>query len=212
MKKSINKIPTGTKISNSGPGRPKTLDRDAVTILAMDAFWHKGLNVSLNSICELAGVAKPSLYREFGNEDGLSLAALERYFELSFGQLKELLLGPETFKNKLEALATFTCEENCNQHGCLFVKMRAGRMQLGQKTKKRVEEIDTEMQKLFTHFFKISRENREWKSQLTDSTAANFLRSQIELAFSQRARGVASSDVRTILDIGLSALTNKHQI
>lgn len=211
MKKTQNKLPISTKLSPSGPGRPKTLDKEAVTTIAMEAFWHKGPNVSLNSICELAGVAKPSLYREFGNEDGLSLAALERYFELSFGQLKELLLGPETFKKKLEVLATFACEEKCNQHGCLFVKMRAARMQLGQKTKTRVEEIDEEMQKLFTHFFKLSREKKEWKSQLSDSTAAHFLRSQIELAFSQRARGVESSDVRTVLDIGLSALINKHQ-
>jgi len=206
MKKSSNKLPAGTKKPTSGPGRPKKLDRDAVINLAMDTFWQKGPDVSLNSICELAGVAKPSLYREFGNEDGLSKAALERYFELSYGKLKELLLGPATFKEKLENLVTFVCQDQCNQYGCLFVKMRSESFNLGQNTKARVEEIDEEMIKLYINFFKLSRESGDWKSQLSDKVAAKFLGSQIELALTQRARGVLSSEVMTILDISLSVL------
>lgn len=213
MSKSTNKIPPGIKTINKksfqGPGRPKKLEREAVIKVAMNSFWQKGLEVSLNSICDIANVAKPSLYREFGNEDGLTLAALEKYFEISFGLLKDLLLGPASIKEKLEKLSSFVCEESCNQNGCLFVKMRAGSFNLGPKTQSRVLEIDQENLNLFIKFLQLSRKNGEWKSDLPDDVAARYLNSLLELAFSQRARGVLSLEARKNLDIGLSVFLDR---
>jgi AcrR family transcriptional regulator len=194
------------KKSKPSRGRPKTIDRDAVLNLAMITIWQQGTEVSLNSICELARVAKPSLYREFGNEDGLASAALDLYFKLACGPLQDLFFGPFTFAKKLEILAAFICEDPRNQHGCLFVKLRAARSNLGPKTQARVDEFDNDMLTIYRGFLKQSRERGEWKSQLSDHTAANFLSAQVELAYLQRARGVQSSDVRSVLDIGLSAL------
>lgn len=210
MAKQVNKIPHGIKRidieQKVGRGRPKTLDRDTVLNLAMTSFWHKGPEVSLNSICELAGVAKPSLYREFGNEDGLASAALDRYHNLVFPQLESLFLGSLTFAKKLETLSLFICEDETNQFGCLFVKMRAARAQLGAKTQSKVEEVDLATLKLYRNFLKQSRESGQWTSHLSDRSAANYLSSQIEMALSQRARGVKSSEVRAVLEIGLSVL------
>lgn len=191
---------------NQGRGRPKTLNREAITDLAMVSFWQNGPEMSLNSICDQAEVAKPSLYREFGNEDGLMAAALDRYYNSVFPQLADLFLGSKTFAEKLKTLAMFVCEDERNQYGCLFVKMRAARAQLGAKTQAKVDEIDKAMVKLFQSFLKQSRENGQWKSTLTDMSAADYLSSQIELALSQRARGVSSSRVRAVLDIGFLAL------
>lgn len=39
--------------------------------------------MSLNEICRSTELSKSSVYREFGGEDGLMLAALERYREVA---------------------------------------------------------------------------------------------------------------------------------
>ena len=76
---------------NQKRGRPKTFNRDAILEIAMNNYWQKGLSASLNSISEQAGVAKPSIYREFKNEDGLTLAALNHYSELIGIRLDSIL-------------------------------------------------------------------------------------------------------------------------
>ncbi len=66
--------------SGARPGRPITRNREHVLETAMNAYWHDDRSaVSVNTICVLTGVSKPSLYREFGSEDGLRAAVLERY-------------------------------------------------------------------------------------------------------------------------------------
>ena len=62
-------------------GRPKTFNKDQANKIAMENYWKEGMgNISLNEICRRIGESKPSIYREYGGEDGLQLAALELYF------------------------------------------------------------------------------------------------------------------------------------
>ena len=43
-------------------GRPRTMDADQVLETAMNAYWREDpVDVSLNAICQRAGVAKPSV-------------------------------------------------------------------------------------------------------------------------------------------------------
>jgi AcrR family transcriptional regulator len=114
---------------------------EALLQVAVKAYWHEGPEVSINAICERAGVSKPSLYREFGGEDGLTLAALESYSDVVQRQLRGLLSSELSFAGKLEALITVMSEDPSCEHGCLFVKMRAARLELGPKTQAKVDEM-----------------------------------------------------------------------
>jgi AcrR family transcriptional regulator len=187
-------------------GRPKTLNRQAIIEIAMDNYWQKGLAASLNSISEQAGVAKPSLYREFENEDGLTLAALDRYAELSLGQLKTILTGADSFENKIKLIAKHFSEDISHQNGCLFVKMRSERIKVGPKTQNRIKEIDEELFGLFCEFFRHSKENGEWSGKISNKEAARYLNSQFELALTQRARGVSTKEINKVLSMSLSVL------
>lgn len=61
-------------------GQPKTFDRDHVLNTVMFLYWREGVSgVTICEICERANVSKPSLYREFGNDDGLMRSVLEFY-------------------------------------------------------------------------------------------------------------------------------------
>jgi AcrR family transcriptional regulator len=110
--------------------------------------------VSVNAICQRAGVSKPSLYREFGSEDGLTAAALENYAGMVRGQLLALLSSELAFTAKLEALIAFASEDPRNEHGCLFVKMGAARLDLGPKTRAKIAGIEAAMLEIYAKFFR----------------------------------------------------------
>jgi hypothetical protein len=57
-------------------------------------------------------------------------------------QLLGLLSSDLGFVGKLEALIVFASEDPRNEHGCLFVKTRAARRDLGPKTQAKVAEIE----------------------------------------------------------------------
>jgi AcrR family transcriptional regulator len=187
-------------------GRPKTLNRQAIIKIAMDNYWQKGLTASLNSISIQAGVAKPSLYREFENEDGLTLAALDQYAELSFGQLKEILNGPRTFEEKIRSIAKHFCSDVSYKNGCLFLKMRSERIKVGPRTQARIKEIDSELLGVYRDFFRLGKENGEWSGGMSIIDAARYLTSQLELALTQRSRGVSPREVSKVLEVSLSFL------
>jgi len=181
---------------------------EGVLQVAVAAYWHEGPEVSVNAICQRAGVAKPSLYREFGGEDGLTLAALESYAQMVQSQLEGLLSSDLSFAGKLEALIAFASEDPRNEHGCLFVKMRAARLDLGPKTQTKVTEIEAATLEIYTRFFQDSWEKREWSGSITPGFAAQYLHAQIGLAVSQRSLGAKPASVRPLLECALSALLN----
>lgn len=143
--------------------------------VAVTAYWHEGPEVSVNAICERAGVSKPSLYREFGGQDGLTLAALKSYSGMVQAQLQGLLSSQLSFAEKLEALISVMSEDPRNEHGCLFVKMRAARLYLGPKTQAKVNEIEAETVEIYTRFFRDSRKNGEWPGSIAPGFAAQYL-------------------------------------
>lgn len=174
--------------------------------MATEAFWHDGPGVSVNAICQRAGVAKPSLYREFGSEDGLTLAALDHYAGMVRSQVVQLLSSELSFAAKLEALIALMSEDPRYDHGCLFVKMRAARLDLGPKTRAKVAEIEAAMVETYTRFFRSSRRKGDWLAPVTPGFAAQYLHAQIGLAASQRALGVKPAAVKLCLQYALSVL------
>ena len=49
-------------------GRPRKMSSDAILDVTVNAYWQDDpADVSVNSICQMAGVSKPSLYRTFGS-------------------------------------------------------------------------------------------------------------------------------------------------
>jgi AcrR family transcriptional regulator len=182
------------------------MNPEDVLQVAVTAYWHEGPEVSVNAVCQRAGVSKPSLYREFGGEDGLTLAALEHYAGIVQSQLRDLLSSGQSFADKLEALIAFASEDPRHEHGCLFVKMRAARLHLGPKTQAKVAQIEAGTVELYTRFFRESRESGEWPGRIPPDFAAQYLHAQIGLAVSQRALGTEPVIVRPLLECALSVL------
>lgn len=198
----MNKPHTGVR-----PGRPITRNRTHVLETAMHAYWQDDMAaVSVNAVCALAGVSKPSLYRDFGSEDGLTAAVLERYGQTVLVALEELLSDSQNYRDKLDALISFASDAQQMEAGCLFVKMRAARSRFGPQTQALLAVKETHFYEQYTRFFTGATSSGEWSGGIATELAASYMQEQMSLAVSQRAAGKSPQAVRAFLTLAISVL------
>lgn len=186
------------------------MNADNVRDVAMDAYWRTDpADVSINAICQMAGIAKPSLYRAFGSEDGLTRAVLDSYAERVLSVVFAILQNGEGLRDTLDALIDFASADPRMETGCLFYKMRAGKHRLGPETRKRVEEIDAMAQAAYAAFLKGARDAGNWPGGLSVEAGATYLGEQIALAITQRASGEDPARIREMLTLALSVFTRQ---
>lgn len=188
----------------AGRGRPKTLIRAGVVEIAMRSYWKDGpTEVSLNAVCQRAGVSKPSVYREFGNEDGLTHAALEHYAKCVLGKVLEVLDGEDSFAGKIRKVAYLAAEDDAHESGCLFVKMRTAKNLMGEKTQTLISATESMAVDAYAKLLVEGHETGEWSGNIPVKLGAAYLHAQIGLALDQRARG---EDPKAVLALALSVL------
>ncbi|MBO6551501.1 MAG: TetR/AcrR family transcriptional regulator [Roseitalea sp.] len=210
------KIPDGIKMTGDGTkrgrGRPKSLSRQEVIDLAMNAYWREGpAEVSLNSICQRAGVAKPSLYREFGDEDGLTAAVLQAYADAVLSQVLRIVTGPESFDQKVEDLIRYASEDVLSDNGCLYVKMQAATHRFGEKTQALIAAIDAGAEEAYAALLTDARRTGHAPESIPTRLGARYMMSQITLALVLRAAGEEPLLVRDLLTLALSVFRSDKQ-
>jgi AcrR family transcriptional regulator len=184
------------------------MDPEQVLEVAMHAYWREDpADVSLNALCRLAGVSKPSLYRAFGSEDGLTRATLDRYARRVLADVFAILEGGQGLQPTLDALIDFASDDPRMETGCLFHKMRNGKHRLGPETRARVEEIDAQARAAYAAFLQARRDAGEWADGPSVEAGGRYLAEQIGLAITQRAAGEDSGQVRDTLSLALSVFT-----
>ena len=189
-------------------GRPRTINNDDVLNLAMDAYWQGDpADVSVNAISQMAGISKPSLYREFGSEDGLKLAVLDRYAEVVLSDLFAILHSGKGLRETLDALIDFAAADPRMDTGCLFYKMRAGKHRLGPETLARVEDIDATARSAYVALLQAARDTGELPDAVSVEAGATYLGEQLALAITQRASGEDPARIREMMTLALSVFT-----
>ena len=107
-------------------GRPKTFNKHNAENIAMHAYWREGMdNISLNEICRKIGESKPSVYREYGGEEGLKASALKLYLDKRVNVLSEYLFGDKPFIENLGSALNFLVNshfDDNNSYPCLYNK------------------------------------------------------------------------------------------
>lgn len=188
-------------------GRPQKLDAETTLDTAMQAYWAKDpADVSLNAICGLAGVSKPALYRQFGGEDGLMRAVLDRYAEQVLSDIFVILQRAAPVADTLAAFIEFASRDPKMATGCVFFKMRAGKHRLGPKTLEGIEKIDAAAVNAFETYLNSRRELGDWVSDQSSVVVARYLVEQIGLALMQRAAGEDPAQIEASLSLALSVI------
>ena len=192
-----------------GRGRPKTLSKDHVIDVAMHAYWEEGPSeVSLNEVCQRAGVSKPSVYREFGNDDGLSAAALQRYAETVLSEMLAIVGSDDGVADKIRKIAFLSAEDPLHEHGCLFVSLRSAKAQMGPQTQELIDQIEDMAFDAFVGLLTEASASGQLKNDISVELAARYLHAQIGMALDHRARG---QDPKEVLDLALSVLVEPEE-
>lgn len=191
-------------------GRPKTLDRDQVLQTALMQYWSKGPNeVAIGEICTLTGASKPGVYREFGSDDGLKLAALDAYSHLVIRPFFEVLEHDRSFGDAQTALIDFTTQDRAAigiPNGCLHVAMRAQRDKLGVMTRKKVDLLRQEGLDNYAVWIEQAKSRGEFRMDIPTDIVALYFDAQNGGAMRMQTEGVPNDVIAKVMRLALMAI------
>lgn len=203
-------------MAKASRGRPKTLDREQTLAVAIQAYWREDVDsISLNEICRRAQVSKPSLYREFGNEDGLMKAVLVAYQKQVLAPVYQMIAADAPFRETLDSLVSMVTrsgdapvfgEDQAVPRGCLFVKMRESYGHLGAETRTEIDQAKEEALTVYEDWVTRARAKGEFRGEMSSRFAAIYIDAQLSHAASLLARGEPNDEVKKILTVAFSML------
>ena len=188
------------------PGRPRTIDREAIVDAATACYWQEGpAGLSLNEVCRRVGVAKPGVYREFGGEDGLLAAAIDRYRAHVVVPLLDLLNSDRQFMDALDdVLAMITMDDG--PAGCLLVEMRLAPGRLGPVSRERLDAVRAEMLSSYAERYARAAAREETDAAIDPAFAASYIDAQLTSALMRVRRGDDPATVTRQAHLALQAL------
>lgn len=186
-------------------GRPKTLDKEHVLNVSMQAYWKEGIGaISLNKICKEAKVSKPGIYREFGSDDGLIKAVLTHYQNQVLKPIHKIFKKDEPFEKVLHEYIDILTTKSPNQYGCLFIRVRDSKYPLGEQSAAEVERIQKEYLASFTNWIERAKAKNEFPINIPTELAVNYIDAQVSMAMSKAFAGVSASKIKDILLLAFS--------
>jgi AcrR family transcriptional regulator len=197
-------------------GRPKLLNRERVLSIAMEQYWRHGpTQVSISDICDLSGSSKPSVYREFGSDDGLRAATLLAYKAIAIDPFLARLNGVQTIAETLQSLVDFIMQDRQPQNipdGCLFVLMKAQRHCFGPKTQQCLEDVRTEFVSSFATWIEASKSAGVFRKDIPTNAAVHQIEALHVGASSLQRDGESPEEVKQMLTFGLAAISGENTI
>jgi len=98
----------GPRLRRRGPGRPTTIDRERVLVVAREVFLERGIRATTLEVAERAGVSEGSIFHHFKTKDALFREAMRLDAEdlaALFSDAVQSLEGLE-LREAVEKLAT----------------------------------------------------------------------------------------------------------
>lgn len=194
-------------------GRPKTFDRARTLDVAIDSYWRDGVDaVSVNEICRRAGISKPGLYREFGNEDELMDAALTDYSETVLAPVLATLSDDRAFRETLESLIDFATREETPDvpSGCLFAKMRNFRWRLGPVTGAHVDQLRDGAVAAYAAWLQRCADTGDIELPAALETTATYVDAQLTTMLTRISAGEDPELVRSHARLAFAVLTDPN--
>lgn len=172
----------------------------------MRTWWVDGPQVSVNEIARRAGVSKAGLYREFGDEDGLVAAALDRYRTEVLLPRFDAMASDDPFPVVLDRLIVLATGGADLPDGCLLANLRAAPDRLGSSSAQRVAEVGDEQRSHLTAFFARAASRAEANRDIDAVEAGAFLDAQLTFVLLRMAWGDPPDVVRQHARLALSPL------
>ena len=188
-------------------GRPKTFDSQHALAVALHGYWSQGPHaMSLNEVCRRAQVSKPSLYREFGGEDGLLAAVLSLYQETVIELIREHMRSDKPFRVALKDIIDLLLAPERQPSGCLLAKFRLAYPELGELTQQTIDRLVQDNRQGIRVWLARAREAGEISDAVCLDDASHLVDRQLMLATVIADRGEELERVRRQLEMSLWCL------
>ena len=178
-----------TELASKSIGRPVSFDRTSTIEAATELYWQAGVAAtSFNEVSRVLGVSKPTLYRYFGDEDGLVSAAIQHY--VSQRTLHTELLNATSdlrtdlnvwFDKQIDDLYERT-EDASMPTGCLLMECVQLGKSLGEKSTATVRKAVIEFLGMFEERLKIAREAGQLRPGIDLDAAVRLVAGQTIIA------------------------------
>ena len=130
--------------------RSKEYDRHDVLEKAVGLFWRKGYKASsVTDIVHATGLNTASMYKEFGDKDGMFEEALEHYRRHILGPRVQMLIDEPNIKG-VEAFlkSVVNGASSAGYKGCLMMNHLAQKHSISARAAKRISDFSTMMEGL----------------------------------------------------------------
>lgn len=194
-------------------GRPKTFNKAQASKIAMETYWKEGIeNVSLNEMCRKIGESKPSVYREYGGEEGLQLAALELYYKDRVEPVGKILFGAEDIRVGIKSAFYFLINEHFKDEkmgaACMFNREGMHPSEnLSVMCKNFIEKKDKENMSFLKEGLKRALDKEYLNKGINIDTYSVYIFNQIKLIASlSNNKQLSKSTLREMVDLIMSPL------
>ena len=196
-------------------GRPKTFNKDQASKIAMETYWKEGIeNVSLNEMCRKIGESKPSVYREYGGEEGLQLAALELYYKHRVEPVAKILFGAEEILVGIKSAFDFLINDHFKDEkivaACMYNREGMHPSEnLSVMCKNFIENKDKEHMSFLKEGLKRALDKEDLKKGINLDAYSVYIFNQIKLIASLSSKGqLPKSTLREMVDLIMTPLSS----
>ena len=204
---------TSSSIIINKKGRPKTFNKAQASKIAMETYWKEGIeNVSLNEMCRKIGESKPSVYREYGGEEGLQLAALELYYKDRVEPVGKILFDAESILVGIKSAFNFLINEHFIDEkmgaACMFNREGMHPSEnLSVMCKNFIEKKDKENMSFLKEGLKRALDKEYLNKGINIDTYSVYIFNQIKLIASlSNNKQLSKSTLREMVDLIMSPL------
>ena len=189
-------------------GRPRKATKNDLSSRAMKIYGEHGIsNISFNEMCRRLDIAKPSIYRTFGDEDGLVSASLEIYAAEVLPSMVKIIRTDRKFPLQLEELQDVIMTVTlANREGCLLLQARRQKGNLGKKTKAFLAKVDKQFLSDILVWLEDAKMKGGLRKHVNVAIAAQLILSKIGFVQYALASGASEEDTRAIMALSLSSL------
>lgn len=157
--------------------RHKEYDRDNVLDKAVSLFWRKGYKASsVSDIVHATGLNTASMYKEFGDKDGLFEEALERYHQRRLSPILQILIDEPNIKGikgYLEYIVNSAASEGYK--GCLMVNSLAEKNVISGQASDQVGNFCARLERLLEEAFRNAQANGDVPMNKDPAVLASFV-------------------------------------
>ena len=196
-------------------GRPKTFNKDQASKIAMETYWKEGIeNVSLNEMCRKIGESKPSVYREYGGEEGLQLAALELYYKHRVEPVAKILFGAEEILVGIKSAFDFLINDHFKDEkivaACMYNREGMHPSEnLSVMCKNFIEKKDKENMSFLKEGLKRALDKENLKKGINLDVYSVYIFNQIKLIASLSSKSqLPKSTLREMVDLIMTPLSS----